>query len=356
MRVAIVSPGFPPDRGGVEAHVEALAEGLTAAGVDVEVFCAHRGARSTHVAGTGSVVVHTFPAWRVSSMSISPRLLWRALRLGPGFDVIHVHSYHATSGAAALVGLRARVVFTPHYHGVGHSRAAELLHRVYGRFGSVLFRLSRAVICVSEVEQELIVHDFPRCADRITVIPNGTNVIGIGAAAPFPNEPPTVLSVGRLAAYKHTERLVAAMADVSEHAQLVVIGDGPERAALEARVRDSGMEGRIRFTGQVDDVTLRRWLRTAAVLVSLSEQEAFGMAPVEAASAGARVVLSDIPAHRELERLYLGDAARIVAGHLDVASTIGELLMLKDRVVVEVPDWPSVAASTMSVYRSVCKR
>lgn len=57
---------------------------------------------------------------------------------------------------------------------------------------------------------------------------------------------------------------------------------------------------------------LHRWLRTARVLILLSAHEAFGMAPMEAAAAGCRVVLSDIAAHREIALDYLGESTVLV--------------------------------------------
>jgi hypothetical protein len=66
------------------------------------------------------------------------------------------------------------------------------------------------------------------------------------------------------------------------------------------------------------------------------------------------VVLSDIPAHREIVADYLGDSARLVAPEPDVvASAVAGQLALTGRAEVEVPDWRWIAGRTVEVYRAV---
>jgi glycosyltransferase involved in cell wall biosynthesis len=137
-------------------------------------------------------------------------------------------------------------------------------------------------------------------------------------------------------------------------AQVVVVGQGSQRDELEKLAGGLGVAERVRFLGVIDAEELHRWLRTAAVLVSLSEHEAFGMAPVEAACAGARVVVSDIPAHRELVDTYLGDvAALLTPTPAAVAAAVTAQLAAPDRVPVDVPDWPRIAAATLDLYGAV---
>jgi len=372
-----VTPGFPPAQGGVESHTGALVRELAAAGVDVRVLTARRGLRRAVDEVRDGVPVRVYPAWRTTALSISPRLLFAGLRARA--DVVHVHSYHAACGFAALAGLVRTVVFTPHFHGDGHTPGAALLHRAYRFVGRVLFRASRAVICVSAAEAAAVRAAVPAVAGRIAVLPNGVDIAAIRAAAPFPDEPPTVLSLGRLEPYKRVAALVGAVPSLPANAQVVVVGQGSQRAELEELAAEQGVADRVRFLGVLDDAQVHRWLRTAKVLVSLSEHEAFGMAPVEAACAGARTVLSDIPAHRELVASYLGATAAIVApdaaitqltapGRVavdvpdlgetaaivtpnDVAAAITAQLAAPGRVAVDVPDWPRIAAATLEIYR-----
>lgn len=76
------------------------------------------------------------------------------------------------------------------------------------------------------------------------------------------------------------------------------------------------------------------------------------MVPPEAVCAGARVVLSDIPAHREIVRDFLGPAAICLpSGDADaLAKAIQEQLWQPGRVHAELPDWSEVARRTVEVY------
>jgi glycosyltransferase involved in cell wall biosynthesis len=268
---------------------------------------------------------------------------------------MHVHSYHATT-ALAVLGPRARTVFTPHYHGTrGHSPAADLLHRGFYHVAKVLMRRCDAVICVSRAERELLIRDFPTVADKVCVIPNGVAAEAVRAASPYDDEQPTICCVGRLERYKRVEDIVRAFADVPPPARLVIIGEGPARQELESLVNELELDDRITLTGAIPDGVLHRWLRTASVFVSLSQREAFGMAPLEAAAAGARIILSDIAAHREIAAEYLGSAAVLLSDPAPRALTveIARQLSLARPPRASVPTWDDVAARTADIYASV---
>jgi glycosyltransferase involved in cell wall biosynthesis len=356
LRVTFVVPGFPPDQGGVEAHAGHLVRELTARGVEVRVLAARRGVGRVTDELRDGVPIRVYPAWRTTVLSISPRLLLAGLRAFRGADVVHVHSYHATCGFAALSGFAAPVVFTPHYHGGGHSAQAVALHRVYQFAGKLLFRAARRVICVSRAERDAVVGDFPVAAGRVHVVPNGVDTAAVRAAEPFADQPRTVLSLGRIEPYKRVSVLLRGLPAMPPDVQLVVVGQGSESEALQKLAGELGVADRVRFTGVIDTADVHRWLRTAAVLVSLSEHEAFGMAPVEAAAAGARVVLSDIPAHREIVADHIGAVSRLVeAEPAAVAAAVTAQLGEADRVEVDVPDWGRIAEKTIAVYREVCR-
>ena len=73
---------------------------------------------------------------------------------------------------------------------------------------------------------------------------------------------------------------------------LVLIGDGPDRAALQARVHADGMTERVRFAGEQGD--LPKWLSAADVFLLPSAQESFGMAALEAMACEVPVVASRV--------------------------------------------------------------
>ena len=123
MRIAQIVSSYYPRIGGVETHVRRLAQGCAEAGDNVTVL--------THqVGGTpadewiDAVRVLRFPLTvnsRNYPFSVS---LFRYLQLhATDFDLVHVHNYHTLIGHAA-VGSGLPFVFTPHYHGTGHTPIA----------------------------------------------------------------------------------------------------------------------------------------------------------------------------------------------------------------------------------------
>jgi len=356
MSVTLVTPGFRSARGGLESHASALTRELARHAIRVIVLTAQRGIETTKIERHDDCWVVTFPAWSIKSMSVSPRLLWAAIRSRRGDRVVHVHGYHATT-AMALLGRRVPTVFTPHYHGKhGHSWLANLLHVPYYQLAKHMVRRCDAVICVSEAERQMLIDDFPFVAARATVIPNGTDASTIRSAEPYLAEPPTVVCVGRLEPYKHVDDVVRAFSAVPSPAQLVIVGDGSQRNELVTLVAGLGLQDRVKLIGTVDDHELHRWLRTARVFVSMSEREAFGMAPLEAACAGARIILSDIPAHQEIADDFLRRCVTVLTDGSPeaIAEEIHRQLGAQRSYQCTAPDWPTVGARTVDVYLSAC--
>ncbi len=356
-RVLMVTPGFRGRPGGVEVHCSELVAGLARYDVDIEVITATRDIRRRVQKSHGDCDSTVYPAWRTQAMSIAPRVVLGAARRQSAADIVHVHSYHATTAVAALV-TRKPVVFTPHYHGQqGHSVTAGLLHKGFRHLGVWVLRRADAIICVSQAERDLLVSDFPFVTERVEVIPNGAHVEELRGAEPFPKTTPTVLCVGRLEPYKRFADVIRCLPDVAPRARLVIIGRGSQEDELRSLVTDLGLDDRVQLCGRIDTDILRRWYRTADVLVSMSDHEAFGMVPLEAAAAGARVVLSDIPAHREVFADHLRGRGAVVGDDSPLAQHISAQLALgRLSTPAEVPSWQSIADRTAQTYQRLTAR
>ncbi len=355
MRLAVVSPGYPPALGGVEMLVKHTSASLAALGVEVEVWTHSGEDCCASAAYDGDVLVRTFPAMGTAQFPISPSLA-RYVRAHAGtFDILHVHNYHALAAASALLaGREVPVVLSPHFHGGGHSALARALHKPYRQVGRRLLGRADRIIAVSTAEQTLIESSFPSSSRKTVVVHNGADTNAIVAAEPWPDEPSTVLVLGRLAAYKHVDRTLAAFAEIDDpRAQLVVLGDGPERPALAATVRSRGI--RARLLGRLQRPDVCRWLRTARVVVTVSEHEAFGIVALEAVAAGAIAVASDIPAHREVREIAPQDRITLVglrdAGEL--ASALAAAMSIPNQGALPVRSWTEVARDYESLYRNL---
>lgn len=225
-------------------------------------------------------------------------------------DVVHLHA--AKAGLAGRLALRGRrpTVVQPH---------AWSFEAVTGpvRAGSLAWERAAArwtdlVVCVSEQERRTGEAAGVHAAFR--VVPNGVDLDRFAEAAEGEREAerarlglpdgPLAVVVGRLAPQKGQDVLLDAWPEVRERvpgAGLVLVGDGPDRPALEARQ----VEG-VRFAGKRPDP--RAWLVAADVVVLPSRWEGMSLSLLEAMACGRPVVATDVAGMREA----VGDEAGAV--------------------------------------------
>jgi glycosyltransferase involved in cell wall biosynthesis len=362
--IALVTHRYAPAIGGVERVVEQLARGLARRGIAVEVLTTDPTGDLLAVEQRDGVLVRRFPTVAHDSMYyVAPQLgawLWRnAAR----FALIHVHSYHtalAPQGALAAWGAGTPLLLSPYYHGGGHSPLRQALHLPYRLIGRWMVRQARRLIYISQAERALFEQRFgPGLAQLVA--PCGVETAPLLAAQPQarPAGRKTILAVGRLEAYKQTDRLIMALPLLPPEYELVVIGNGPQRPRIEQQAAELGVRERLRLLDHVAQPDLLSWYRSADVFVSLSRHESFGMTLLEGAAAGAAIVASDIPAHREVagyvpsERTifvdpdcalaYLGRAVELAARRGRADDTASWLL----------PSWDGMVDALVQCYAEV---
>jgi len=113
---------------------------------------------------------------------------------------------------------------------------------------------------------------------------------------------PLAVAVGRLTPVKDFCRLVRVMAGVRDRVpdlELVIVGEGYERAAIEAQVAAVGGQDWVRLPGRISDEELLSLYRRAWLAVSASTREGWGMTLTEAAACGTPAVATDIAGHAD---------------------------------------------------------
>lgn len=215
-----------------------------------------------------------------------------------------LHAHFGVEGAYATRlarALRVPLVTTLHGFDVTVTKSRFLASRKpswvnYVAWRRALFSGGAVFICVSEhIRRSAVAWGFP--AERAVVLPIGVDVDLIQPAEFV--ETPRILHVARLVEKKGTADLLRALAIVrraAPDAELVIIGDGPLRAALRDLAARLGVSAGVRFLGvQGHDETLR-WLRRSRVLCLPSvtapsgDQEGLGMVLLEAGACGRPVV------------------------------------------------------------------
>jgi glycosyltransferase involved in cell wall biosynthesis len=162
--------------------------------------------------------------------------------------------------------------------------------------------------------------------ERIWIKPHSVPDPGRRPAPPSASR--TIVYVGRLSAEKGLAVLIDAMAGLPDgNLELVVIGDGPERGALEHRAGPG-----VRFVGRLEPTQVHDQLRRARALAFPSLwYETFGMSLVEAMAAGLPVIASDLGGTREI----VGEHAGLLLPAGDIAAWRTALRQLSDPTFVD---------------------
>ena len=245
------------------------------------------------------VAVHDLGAKRVRRAALPLVRLARALRP----DVIVPNLGYLNLAILSLRWLMPRATaIVPIEHTTLSAEVAEQRRPALWRAAYRLLypRATRIVACSHAIADDLV-SIFRLAPARIRLIRNPIDEPRIEGAlasgrSPFPGDGPHVVGVGRLAPVKGYDRLLEAFAQVIAGgiaAELWLVGDGPERAALESRAAGLGIAARVHFAGFQPEPYA--WMRFANAFVQSSRREGLPVAVLEAAAAGARLVAFDCP-------------------------------------------------------------
>ena len=371
MRIALVSPYSWTYQGGVNRHVEALAEQFIARGDHVRVLAPwdppdaisrrlHRSQPELREAPDYLVPLGRTVGYgangavsNLSSFPEGPIKLRRELRAG-NYDVVHVHEPVAPLvGWDAMVFRGAPVVGTFHaYSTKAFPNHVSTLLGARRRFNQLSAR-----IAVSEAAAWTGRRWF---GGEYTIIPNGVDI----EAAPQGPKPPSdelrLLFVGRAEERKGLPVLLAAFQALVEHvpARLTVVGADPEE--ISRRVGDPDLMKHIDVLGKVSDSILWRQLAEADLLVAPSlAGESFGMVLIEAMAAGTGVVASAIAGYSDVvtngvdgilvppaDPQALGEELQLLAHEPERIAAMGEA----GRRSAQRYAWPRIAERVTEIY------
>jgi phosphatidyl-myo-inositol alpha-mannosyltransferase len=366
MRIGIVCPYSLDVPGGVQFHVRDLAEHLLGLGHDVGVLApadddtpvppyVTSAGRAVPVPYNGSVA-------RVNIGPVSARRVRRWID-GGDFDVLHIHE--PVSPSVSLLALWAYdgpIVATFHTSNL-RSRAMQ---SAYPLLRPSLEKITARIAVSEDARRTLTTH----IGGDAVVIPNGVYVDTFASAPVDPAwqgtpERPTIAFVGRIdeprkglpVLFEAVPRLLQAIPGT----RVLVAGRGDVDEA--ARLLAPGSRDAVTFLGMVSDEEKASLLRSVDLYVAPhTGGESFGIVLVEAMSAGAPVVASDLDAFQRvlddgsLGLLFAnGDAAALadaVAGLLGDAPGRDALRAAASRAVRRY-DWAVVAAEVLAVYETV---
>lgn len=227
-------------------------------------------------------------------------------------DVIHAHHPILLGQTAAHKAddLNIPLVFTfhtqyweyTHYVPILQEAIKEFLKNAIHNWLKDFMRKCQHIVIPSESIKDILVRDYG-LEDCYTVIPTGTDL------RPFLRADgkalrqsrgwqadKVIISIGRLAQEKNWETLLRAIALVypqHRNTRLVLIGDGPDRHALESLAMELGVAERVTFTGQLPFEKIPAYMKAADLFSFASVTETQGLVTIEAMAAGLPVVAVD---------------------------------------------------------------
>lgn len=278
-------------RHGVTTYLLHVLPALIAAGVDLTVCflrAPHAAAADLHAMGIRPVF---FDAGKWDP-TVALRIALLARR--KGVRLLHATGVKGTLAAriaARLIGARTLL----HMHDLNDPGALSSLQKLVAR-------PTDAAVCVSQAVCELAIRRYHVPFERVQVAPNGIPLEALRRAgagehsrvrAELGIEPgrPVLAIIGRLHPVKGHRALLGMLPAIVRrcpNALLLVIGDGPERAACEALARSLGMSRHVRFLGRRSDVP--RLLSAIDLVLMPSQSEGLGLAAIEALAAARPVI------------------------------------------------------------------
>src|SRR5258708_6614918 len=313
-----------PEAGGSELHASRIASLWAEAGIEVTM-------RTSYAAG------HPQVTWRngyrvirkAGRYLVFPRAAFSEMMGWHGASDGLVEIWNGMPFFSPFWARRPTVTWLHHVHASMWEmrlspRRARWGRRVECDVAALVYRRTPIVTLSSSSKDELV-RKLHLKAHRITVVPPGVDPSfspgGTRSATPL------VVAVGRLVPVKRCAGLIDSLAVVRQRhpaLELVIVGEGYEREALEAQVRELGASDWVSLPGRVDANALLDLYRRAWVLASASAHEGWGMTITEAAACGTPAVATRIAGH--IDAIVDGRTGLLVDDPAAMGSAIERLI------------------------------
>ena len=363
LKVVHVVRQFWPSIGGLEdvvlnlSAVQREAHGIDASVVTLDTAHQLPGQQLSHDDATRGVPIRRMAWFGPKSYPIAPGVLGM-LR---GSDVVHVHCIDFFFDYLALTKfLHGRRLVVSTHGGFFHTRFARLLKLV---FFNTVTRLSSkfydSVVACSEADAQL----FRKITRRnLVTIENGADIDKFrDSAARTPQR--VLVCFGRFASNKRIETLFPLLRElrrINPDWKLIVAGAeaGVSAGFLQAEAQHAGVAGAVTISVRPSDAELRGLIGQASYFICASSYEGFGIAAVEALSAGLVPILTNIPPFARLLRkaglgyFYDPDDPVAEARRIDGLASMHDGHLRGEAMHAAASyGWEAVTASYVDLYR-----
>ncbi|MGR4068077.1 glycosyltransferase [Billgrantia sp. C5P2] len=287
MRVAIVVTQY--EAGGAQKAAINLANGLVRAGHQPTLVFLYKKAEADFYIEPGVVVEYLLAQKQpVSLLLLSlPRLVSALRRAGAECVIAFTHYANLYSALAGKL-LGVPVVISHRNPLFSYGRLARLADRWLARLGC----LSTVTYVSGAVQDSFSSHYAGQSLEHKVIYNCVEQRNGLESLPPIQGD--YILAVGRLSEQKNHELLIRALSRSCYTGNLVILGEGERREALEALARRLGVDSRIEMPGVRSNAEVNAWLRGARAFFMPSRYEGMSNALLEAIINRTYTVVSDV--------------------------------------------------------------
>lgn len=367
MKIFVIGTrGIPDIPGGVETHCQELYPRIVAAGHEVTVTTRIPYVREKRKSWKGVYLKHVFAPRKKSLEALVHTFIAAIIAKFSKPDLIHIHAVGPSMLVPLIRLLGMKVVMTN--HGPDYNRGK------WGAFAKWILRLgeywggryANEVIVISDVIGNIVKQ---RCNREVNLIYNGVTLPEKTAKTDILEQhgiipDKYILNVARLVPEKGLHDLIDAFIKTSGDQQLVIAGDADHETKYSRELKErAAVDSRIILTGYITGEYLNQVFSHARQFVLPSYHEGLPIALLEAMSYNIPPLVSDIPAHKEVqlpESCYFrcGDVAHLQERIEIALSDDGSSLKQMDyrSMVVEKYNWDTITQQTIAVYEKALGR
>lgn len=311
MKIGLFTDTYYPQINGVATSVLMLKKNLEMRGHKVYVFTTTDPKADSKEKNVYRVPSIPFVSARRVGMFYNPRLSKIIKRLG--LDVIHTHTEFSLGIFGRTMAKELNIPFLHTYHTIyedythyiGRLGVFDPIAKMAVRKLSIKFCNSadKVIVPTEKVKDLLLSYDLKQ---DISIIPTGIelskfskqnynfNIVqNLRTDLGIEEKDKVVLYIGRISKEKNIEEILIAMKSYlneRENVKLVLIGDGPEKNALENRAKELGIDNQTIFAGERPWNEIGMYYQIGDVFVSASQSETQGLTYIEALASGLPVV------------------------------------------------------------------
>jgi len=354
--------GIPNIQGGIETHCEGLYPLIAAKGFDVTVFRRKTYVRDNLTSYKG-VTLYDIPNIRNKSLETIVHTfcaIWIA-KWKLKADIIHIHAIGPAilTPLARLLGMK--VVFT--HHGPDYDRAkwgkiAKFVLRIGERTGC---KFANNVIVISEVIDQIIKQKYKRRDARLIFngVPSPVLIDDINYLRELGIESRKyIFTMGRFVPEKNFHTLIRACTNLKQtEYKLVIAGDADIEDSYSRELKTLAINNGVILTGFIKHQRLHTLLSHAGLFILPSTHEGLPLSLLEAMSYQLPVIISDIPANRQIDLpddcYFQPDDENALSGVIDKRLTHSFFPITYD---LEKYNWNTIAQQTTCIYQKLIKQ